>query len=67
MSLNDPILYVLWYIVLLVGGFDASVAGSIGKFFTSCSYVIGGLKYSLDELEHGILRNNAIHPSSGLR
>jgi len=52
---------------VVLGGFDASVAGSIGKFFTSCSYVIGGLRYSLDELEHGILRNNAIHPSSGLR
>jgi hypothetical protein len=51
----------------VLGGFDASIKGSIGKFFTGCSYVIGKYCFSLDELEHGILRANAIHPTSGAR
>mmetsp|Transcript_15408 Transcript_15408/g.30300 ORF Transcript_15408/g.30300 Transcript_15408/m.30300 type:complete len:283 (+) Transcript_15408:85-933(+) len=50
---------------IVVGPPDASVKGSLGKFFGEVSYSIGGQNYSLDDIEHGILRNNAIHPSSG--
>lgn len=32
-------------------------------FFTHSAYVVGGLVYTLDDIEHGILRANARHPS----
>ncbi len=53
--------------IIVLGGPDASVAGSIGKFFSSASYMIGGYRYSLDDMEHGVLRANAVHPTTGRR
>ncbi len=32
------------------------------KFFGRANYLIGGLSYSLDDVEHGVLRCNAPHP-----
>jgi len=32
------------------------------KFFSKTNYLIGGLSYSLDDVEHGVLRCNAPHP-----
>jgi hypothetical protein len=34
------------------------------KFFGSCIYSIGGVNYSADDIEHGILRANATSPAS---
>jgi len=31
-------------------------------FFRKVAYEIGGLRYSADDIEHGILRNNQFHP-----
>lgn len=36
----------------------------VEKFWRNTGYVIGGHKYSLDDIEHGILRGNRPHPSS---
>ncbi|QDZ20252.1 DUF547 domain-containing protein [Chloropicon primus] len=36
------------------------------KFFGNIKYEIGGLEYSCDDVEHGILRGNAVPPSSVL-
>ncbi|MEO1266518.1 MAG: DUF547 domain-containing protein [Myxococcota bacterium] len=35
------------------------------SFFRRVSYQIGGYPMSLDQIEHGVLRLNALHPSSG--
>jgi len=47
----------------IVIGNPTSVAER-GTFFTSTSYMIGGLKYSLNDIEHGILRGNKPPPFS---
>lgn len=39
----------------------------ITGFWRTFAYNIGGLVYTLDDLEHGILRENAGHPSDGGR
>lgn len=36
----------------------------VNQFWTSTGYNIGGLDYSLDDIEHGILRGNRSHPAS---
>ena len=33
------------------------------SFFSKYSYVIGGLPYSCDDIEHGVLRNNQASPA----
>ena len=37
----------------------------IAGFWNVTCYNIGGLTYSLDDLEHGLLRGNKPHPSTG--
>jgi len=49
----------------VLGGFDPNVKGSISEFFTCACYYIGGHVFSLDDLEHGILRGNTAHPTTG--
>jgi len=51
----------------VLGGFTPEVEGSISAFFTNACYAIGGHVYSLDEIEHGLLRGNEPHPSTGKR
>jgi len=41
----------------------SSVLG-VEHFWKTTAYNIGGLQYTLDEIEHGMLRNNRPHPSS---
>ncbi|XP_052798986.1 uncharacterized protein LOC128230606 isoform X2 [Mya arenaria] len=36
----------------------------VEQFWNTTAYNIGGLVYSLDDIEHGILRSNRSHPSS---
>lgn len=36
-------------------------------FFTTPGYLIGGALFTLDDIEHGILRNNARHPATVFR
>lgn len=36
----------------------------VSGFYSRIAYNIGGLTYSLDDIEHGVLRNNTNHPSS---
>jgi len=36
-------------------------------FFTSVHYKIGGYIFSLEDIYHGILRNNAKHPKTGIQ
>jgi len=38
---------------------------SLSTFFGQTRYLIGGLIFSLDDLEHGILRGNQVHPTKG--
>ena len=47
-------------------GINSSVKEVTG-FFKKVSYVIGGQKFSPDDIEHGILRANARHPVYFLR
>jgi len=47
----------------VLGGFAPEVEGSISSFFRNASYAIAGHVYSLDEIEHGLLRGNEPHPS----
>ncbi len=42
-------------------GLKESVRENLG-FFRRAAYVIGGLRYSADDIEHGILRENRRHP-----
>ncbi|GFS15507.1 hypothetical protein ElyMa_006772300 [Elysia marginata] len=37
---------------------------SVQQFFRTVGYIIGGLVYSLDDIEHGVLRSNRPHPAS---
>ncbi|RUS81942.1 hypothetical protein EGW08_010287 [Elysia chlorotica] len=37
---------------------------SVQQFFRTVGYIIGGHVYSLDDIEHGVLRNNRPHPAS---
>ncbi|GFO35033.1 hypothetical protein PoB_006153800 [Plakobranchus ocellatus] len=37
---------------------------SVQQFFRTVGYNIGGLVYSLDDIEHGVLRSNKPHPAS---
>lgn len=46
---------------------DLSQAESRRQFFQGTCYSIGGFEFSLDDIEHGLLRCNAVHPSSGLK
>eukprot|EP00742_Colponemidia_sp_Colp-10_P004294 GILJ01004580.1.p1 GENE.GILJ01004580.1~~GILJ01004580.1.p1 ORF type:complete len:291 (-),score=26.34 GILJ01004580.1:220-1092(-) len=50
---------------VVVGPYRARVPGSISRFFTYNAYNIGGYIFSLDDIEHGILRGNQPHPTSG--
>jgi Protein of unknown function, DUF547 len=34
------------------------------KFFKKANYVIGGARFSADDIEHGVLRSNAVAPGS---
>lgn len=34
------------------------------RFFRKANYVIGGVPFSADDMEHGVLRNNAVAPGS---
>ena len=34
------------------------------RFFRKANYVIGGATFSADDMEHGVLRNNAVAPGS---
>ena len=43
----------------------ASILDLAGFWNVTC-YNIGGLTYSLDDLEHGLLRGNKPHPSTGM-
>ena len=43
----------------------AEAAADTTTFFARASYNLGGLLYSLDDIEHGILRLNRPHPSTG--
>ena len=38
----------------------AQVVGSIGAFFKTNAYEIGGDLFSLDDIEHGVLRGNQV-------
>jgi hypothetical protein len=42
-------------------GIKSSVKGVFG-FFTRIKYIIGGYRFSPDDIEHGILRANSRHP-----
>lgn len=42
-------------------GLKVSVRENLG-FFRGAAYVIGGRRYSADDIEHGILRDNRRHP-----
>jgi hypothetical protein len=46
---------------------DPTVKGSLGAFFGRTCYLVGEFVLSLDDIEHGILRSNRIHPTTGLR
>ncbi|KAK3747651.1 hypothetical protein RRG08_024798 [Elysia crispata] len=37
---------------------------SVQQFFRTVGYIIGNLVYSLDDIEHGVLRSNRPHPAS---
>lgn len=39
----------------------------IAGFYTRMAYTIGGHVYSLDDIEHGVLRDNQNHPSTNRR
>lgn len=46
-------------------GKDISVLSQLrGRFWSRFAYHIGGYDFSLDDIEHGILRSNSSHPSS---
>eukprot|EP01023_Acetabularia_acetabulum_P014134 TRINITY_DN16945_c0_g1_i9.p2 TRINITY_DN16945_c0_g1~~TRINITY_DN16945_c0_g1_i9.p2 ORF type:complete len:245 (-),score=37.98 TRINITY_DN16945_c0_g1_i9:139-873(-) len=47
----------------VVHGIPPSVVARV-RFFGKVSYEIGGYKFSADDMEHGILRNNAVSPAS---
>lgn len=49
----------------MIGPPDASVKGELGKFFKTVAYNIGGLVYSADDIEHGILRGNQVRVCFG--
>lgn len=49
----------LWYPYCCIL-FACQVPGSIGAFFRTNAYVIGGHTLSLDDIEHGILRGNKV-------
>lgn len=53
--------------LIALGPPDATVKGSLGAFFGGTCYLLGGFLLSLDDIEHGILRGNRIHPTTGLR
>ncbi len=44
-------------------GIRASVR-EVPRFFDRIAYVVGGLEYTADDIEHGILRGNAVPPGS---
>lgn len=44
-------------------GVPANVVARL-KFFRKANYVIGGSSFSADDMEHGVLRSNAVAPSS---
>jgi hypothetical protein len=47
-------------------GIKSSVKEVIG-FFTRIKYIIGGYRFSPDDIEHGILRANSRHPGHPFR
>ena len=53
------------YNVLLIHGLIAYGARHSAKevrgVFNRCAYIIGGLRFCLDDIEHGILRRNRMH------
>jgi len=53
--------------MIALGPPDAAVKGSLGAFFGGACYLVGEFVFSLDDIEHGILRGNRIHPTTGLR
>lgn len=54
-------------LVLCQGCVVAQVPGSLGRFFKDNGYTIGGAFYSMDDIEHGVLRCNAEHPTTKSR
>lgn len=48
---------------LVVEGLPGSVL-EVGRFWNRTAYLIGGQAYSLDDIEHGVLRGNRPHPSA---
>ncbi len=43
-------------------GIEKSIWEAGRSFFRKAAYNIGGLRYSADDIEHGILRGNHLHP-----
>jgi len=59
--------FINLYNALTIHALVASGASSpiaVSKFWSTYAYNIGGLVYSLDDIEHGCLRGNHAHPSS---
>jgi len=46
---------------------DISLRLAVGDFFTASQYMVGGHVFSLDEIEHGLLRMNAARVAFGAK
>ncbi|MBO8092754.1 MAG: DUF547 domain-containing protein [Prosthecochloris sp.] len=60
----------LYNILIIDGIIEFDIQHSvleITSFFSRISYIVGGLKFSPDDIEHGILRRNRPHPAIPLR